>query len=130
MVKEWFKNFLSTAAITIFLITLVGVLTGDDSVKMLSILPAIAANLIIHLGLIGIRRIACVYYIMEILLEFGYVLGTVLLTGFLSGWFITTSIWITVTITVVVFTAACLIDVVHIHKDIETINQQLAQRDG
>ena len=64
------------------------------------------------------------------LLEFAYVLGVVLLTGFLSGWFLTTPVWVTLTITVIVFVAACLIDVVHINKDIEDINKQIAQRNG
>ena len=64
------------------------------------------------------------------LLEFAYVLGVVLLTGFLSGWFLTTPVWVTLIITVVVFVAACLIDIVHINKDIEDINKQIAQRNG
>lgn len=130
MVQEWFKNFFSTAAVTIFLIMLAGIITGDDSVKMISLISAIVANLIIHLGLIGIRKISSVYYFLEMLLEFAYVLGVVLLTGFLSGWFLTTPVWVTLTITVVVFVAACLIDVVHINKDIEDINKQIAQRNG
>ena len=49
MVQEWFKNFFSTAAVTIFLIMLAGIITGDDSVKMISLISAIVANLIIHL---------------------------------------------------------------------------------
>lgn len=130
MVQEWFKNFFSTAAVTIFLIMLAGIITGDDSVKMTSLISAIVANLIIHLGLIGIRKISSVYYFLEMLLEFAYVLGVVLLTGFLSGWFLTTPVWVTLTITVIVFVAACLIDVVHINKDIEDINKQIAQRNG
>ena len=79
MVQEWFKNFFSTAAVTIFLIMLAGIITGDDSVKMISLISAIVANLIIHLGLIGIRKISSVYYFLEMLLEFAYVLGVVLL---------------------------------------------------
>ena len=130
MVQEWFKNFFSTTAVTIFLIILAGIITGDDSVKMISLISAIVANLIIHLGLIGIRKISSVYYLLEMLLEFAYVLGVVLLTGFLSGWFLTTPVWVTLTITVIVFVAACLIDVVHINKDIEDINKQIAQRNG
>lgn len=130
MVQEWFKNFFSTAAVTIFLIMLAGIITGDDSVKMISLISAIVANLIIHLGLIGIRKISSVYYFLEMLLEFAYVLGVVLLTGFLSGWFLTTPVWVTLTITVIVFVAACLIDVVHINRDIEDINKQIAQRNG
>ena len=130
MVQEWFKNFFSTAAVTIFLIMLAGIITGDYSVKMISLISAIVANLIIHLGLIGIRKISSVYYFLEMLLEFAYVLGVVLLTGFLSGWFLTTPVWVTLTITVIVFVAACLIDVVHINKDIEDINKQIAQRNG
>lgn len=130
MVQEWFKNFFSTAAVTIFLIMLAGIITGDDSVKMISLISAIVANLIIHLGLIGIRKISSVYYFLEMLLEFAYVLGVVLLTGFLSGWFLTTPVWVTLIITVVVFVAACLIDIVHINKDIEDINKQIAQRNG
>lgn len=130
MVQEWFKNFFSTAAVTIFLIMLAGIITGDDSVKMISLISAIVANLIIHLGLIGIRKISSVYYFLEMLLEFAYVLGVVLLTGFLSGWFLTTPVWVTLTITVIVFVAACLIDVVHINKDIEDINKQIARRNG
>ncbi len=128
MVKEWFKNFLSTTAITILLITLVGVFTGDTSVKIASILPSVAANAVIHLGLIPLKRTGSTYYIVEMLLEFAWVLGVILLTGYLSGWFVSSPVWITVAITAAVFLAACLINVVHIHNDLEDINKQIKLR--
>lgn len=128
MIKEWFKNFLATTAITIIIITLVGVATGDSTVKIVSILPSVAANAAIHLGIYGIRRVASVYLVLELLLEFGFVVGVMLLTGYVSGWFTTTSPWITVGITVVVFAAACLIDIVHLNRELDEINHDIAVR--
>ncbi len=130
MVKEWFKNFLATTAITIIIITFIGIATGDDSVKIVSILPSVAANAAIHLGILGIRRIAAEYLVIEILTELGFVMGVMLLTGYLCGWFATTSPWVTVGVTVAVFATACLIDIVHLSKDLEEINRDLAVRRG
>lgn len=128
MVKDWFRDFFTTTAITILLIATVGLLTGDDSVKMASILSATAANVVVHLGLIAIRRISSVYYMVEIAIEFGYVLGVIVLAGFISGWFHTTPVWITLVITIIVFAVACLINVVRINQDINEINKEISLR--
>ncbi len=128
MVKEWFKNFLATTAITIILITLVGIATGDDSVKMISILPSVAANAVIHLGLYAIRQISFRHLLLEVLVEFGFVEGIILATGQISGWFFTTSPWLTVGITAAVFATACLIGIVRLQHDIEEINRDLSVR--
>lgn len=128
MVREWFKDFLATTAITIILITLVGVATGDDSVKILSILPSVAANAVIHLGLYPIRNICFRYLLLEVLTEFIFVEGVILFTGYVSGWFSTTSPWLTAGLTAAVFAAACLIGIVRLRRDIEEINREIAVR--
>lgn len=128
MVREWFKNFLATTAITIILITMVGIATGDDSVKIASILPSIGANAVIHLGLLAIRHISLRHLLLEVLIEFGFVEAVLLFTGQISGWFTTTSPWLTVVITAAVFAAACLIGIVRLRRDIEEINRDLAVR--
>ncbi len=128
MVREWFKNFLATTAITIILITMVGIATGDDSVKIASILPSIGANAVIHLGLLAIRHISLRHLLLEILIEFSFVEAVLLFTGQISGWFTTTSPWLTVVITAAVFAAACLIGIVRLRRDIEEINRDLAVR--
>lgn len=128
MVREWFRDFFTTTAITILLIAVVGLLTGDDSIKMASILSATAANAVVHLGLIAIRKISSAYYLVEIAIEFGYVLGVILLAGFIIGWFHTTPVWITLTITIVVFAVACLINVVRTNRDIAEINKEISLR--
>lgn len=128
MIKEWFKNVLATTAITLIIVTLVGVATGDDSIKTAVILPCVAANALIHLGIYGIRRLACEYLLAELLMELGFVIGIMLLTGSLAGWFARTSPWATVGITVAVFFVACLVDIVRLNKEVEQINRDIEDR--
>ena len=128
MIKEWFKNFLSTTAITIIIISLIAAFTGDDNIKLLSLFPSVAANAIIHIGLIFLRKINLEYYLAEMAIEFGFILGVVILTGYLSGWFAATPVWVTIVITAVVFVVGCLISVQHLNKEITEINKEIEQR--
>lgn len=128
MVKEWFKNFLSTTAITIIIITFIAVITGDDSVKVLSIFPSVAANAVIHLGLYFLNKLDTEYYLLEMGIKFGYVLAVVLATGYLTGWFVATPVWVTVVITAAVFLCACLISILHVNRALDDINHEIKLR--
>lgn len=60
-----------------------------------SIFPSIAANVMIHLGFIRLRRINFKYFIVEITIELAFILGAVLVVGYLAGWLQGTPVWVT-----------------------------------
>ncbi len=125
MAKEWLKGFLSTTALTLIIISLYAWVTGDSSVSLLSILPSVAANLIIHLGLLGVRQIALENLLVEISVEIIFVLAVVLGIGYLVGWFQAFNVWITVAITLVVFALACALNIRRLNRDLDVINREI-----
>jgi FtsH-binding integral membrane protein len=123
--KEFLKNFLSTTALTLIIISCFALVTGDTHVHLLSIFPSIAANLIVHLGLLAIKWFDIKNFIAEIAIEVTFVLASVLAVGFLVGWFRETEVWVTVVITLLVFAGACLINVRRVNHDLTGINEDI-----
>lgn len=126
MVKEWFKDFLATTALTLILVSCFALITGDTTVHLLSIFPSIIANAIIHLGLLAIRLVDLKHYLVEIVCEVSFVLGVVLVVGHFAGWFRLTPIWVTVAIALTVFVVACLINVSRLNHSLSEINLALS----
>ncbi len=128
-VKNWLRNVFATTAISILCITIVGILTGDATIYIAVVWQTAVANVVIHLGILAVRRLQSIYFLVEILLELGLVIGVILLTGVLCGWFATTPIWMTLVVTLAVFGVACLINIVSIRRDIEEINREIELRE-
>ncbi|MCL2826305.1 MAG: hypothetical protein FWD72_02735 [Eggerthellaceae bacterium] len=125
--KEWFKNFLSTTALTLIFVSCFAVITGDTTVNLLSIFPSVAANLIVHIGLFAIKWLDIKNFLAEIVIEVAFVMAIVLAVGFFVGWFREYEVWVTVVITLLVFALACLLNIRRVRRDLTAINEEIQQ---
>ncbi len=123
-----FKNFFTTTAITILLISAVGIITGDSTVYIAVIWQSVLINAVIHLGIIGIRKLQITYFLVESVLNIVFGIGVVLLVGNICGWFVTSPMWITLLLTICVFATAFLFNIITVKRDIEEINEKIKLR--
>ena len=128
MVKEWFKNFLATTALTLVIISGYAWVTGDTSINLLSVFPSVVANAIIHIGLLGIRRLDIENYIASIGLEAAFAIAVVVCIGYLVGWFRAFNVWASVAIALTVFALACLINIRRLNNDVAEINAVIIRK--
>jgi len=125
--KDLIKNLLSTTALTLIAISLIAWAMGDTSVNLLSILPSIIANIVIHLGLLVVRWFDVKNYITELAIEAAFVVTVVLAVGFFVGWFTVFPVWLTIGIALVVFMIACFINVRQVRQDMADINDVIGR---
>ncbi len=126
--KNGIKNCLATTGMSLILLSIIGTLYNARFLYIYSVYQGFAANIIIHLGLTVLKRFESKYFIIEILLEIGYVLIVLIIAGFLFGWYSSTPIWILVLMGITVYFIGSLIDIFRIRNDVKFINQQLKLR--
>lgn len=67
-------------------------------------------------------------FLKELLWKYGLVEGVVLTVGVLSGWFVKANWWMSFVYVTPVFVLAYFFGIVQMRRDIQVINQKLAER--
>lgn len=67
-------------------------------------------------------------FLKELLWKYGLVEGMVLAVGILSGWFVKSNWWMSLVYVTPVFLLAYFLGIVQMQRDLQVINQKLAER--
>ena len=124
-VKKVIANILATTALTLITLGTIGTVMGASVLFFRTIFQALAANTLIHTGLLLVRRIESRYAFLEWLYEIGYVLLILIPFGFLFGWYSSTPLWIVICMGIGIYLAGCAVNIIKLNKDIEIINKEL-----
>lgn len=122
------RNCLATTGLSLILLALVATLNHARFLFVASVYQTLLANILIHLGLSQLKRFESKYYLVEILVEIGYVLAVLIIAGALFGWYSSTPIWMLVIMGILVYFIGGMIQVFYMKSDIELINGQLIKR--
>ena len=128
--KKLLINCLATTGLTLIILTTVAYLYQANFLCLSSVYQTLLANILIHIGLIFIRKIESKYFIIEVTIEIGYVMGFLLVYGFVFKWFTNPPLWVVVLIGIAVYIICCIINIFHINGDISFINDQLKLRNA
>ena len=79
----------------------------------------------ISAGLSLTHKIEFRYAIFEFLLDIGFMLAVIILSGTLFNWYSHISIWIPLVIVLITYILFYLLDIVRVHRDIKEINKLL-----
>lgn len=123
--KKMISNCFATTGLTLIILTMVASLYQANFLCLTSVYQVLLVNILIHVGLILVRKIESKYFIIEVSIEIGYILGILLVFGYIFKWFTNPPLWVVVLIGIVVYIICCLIDIFHIKDDISIINDQL-----
>lgn len=122
------KNCLATTGITLLLLATVATMYQGTVIFISSIYESFVVNIIIHVGLLFVRKLESNYSIIELFLSVGYVLCVLIVAGFVFNWYSSTPLWVVVLMGVCIFAVACIIDLFKINEDIKFINHTLKKR--
>lgn len=127
-IKHEIRICLATIGLSLILLACVAMLYNARFLCVETVFQTSAANVIIHVGLCFLKRFESSYFIVEILVEMGYILLVLICAGFIFGWYSSTPIGILILMGITVYIIGSLIDIFRIKNDIRLINHQLKIR--
>lgn len=129
--KPLIKNTLAATGLTVLILAAIGTLIGARFVFISSVYQSLGVNLLIQLGLPLVRKRESNYFIVEALLDIGFVLLVLIPAGFAFDWYGNgTPLWIVILMGIVIYALGCTVDIMRINNDIKFINQKLKSRNG
>lgn len=128
--KKLLINCLATTGLTLIILTTVAYLYQANFLCLSSVYQTLLVNILIHVGLVFVRKIESKYFVIEVAIEIGYVMVIILVFGAVFKWFTNPPLWVIVLMGLVVYIICCLINIFHINGDISFINDQLKLRNA
>jgi len=116
--------FASTGAVLFFLAVFTMFKEGK-SINVDTILEIIGANIVISAGLSLTHKIEFRYAIFEFLLDIGFMIAVIILSGTLFHWYSRIPVWVPLVIVLMVYILFYLLDIIRVHRDIKEINKLL-----
>jgi hypothetical protein len=116
--------FASTGAV-LFLLAVFTMFKEGKSINVDTILEIIGANIVISTGLFLTHKIEFRYAIFEFLLDIGFMIAVIILSGTLFHWYSRISVWIPLVIVLMVYILFYLLDIIRVRRDIKEINKLL-----
>ena len=116
--------FTSTGAV-LFLLAVFVMFKENKTISANTILEIIGANTVITIGLSLTYKIELRYPILEFLLDIGFMVAVIVLSGTLFNWYSYIPVWVPVIMVIVVYILFYLLDIIRVRKDIKEINKLL-----
>ena len=116
--------FASTGAV-LFLLTIFVMFKENKYINANTILEIIAANTVISTGLFFTHKIEFRYAIFEFLLDIGFMVAVIVLSGIIFDWYSLIPVWVPLVIVLMVYILFYLLDIIRVRRDIKEINKML-----
>lgn len=116
------KNCLATTGLSLVLLAIVATLYNAHLLCIESIYQVFASNVVIHIGLVLMNRFESKYYLLEILIEIGYILLVLAIFGSLFNWYSSTPIGVLILMGIIIYIIGSFIDIFRIRSDVKFIN--------
>lgn len=126
--KKITVNILCGTGITLIVLAIVGTLFGAKFLFISSVFESLAANIVVHIGLLFTRKFESDYAILEYTLDIGYTTAIVLISGFAFDWYSSTPMWVLITMSVSICLFGFLLNTIRMRQDISDINELLKKR--
>jgi len=119
--------FASTGAV-LFLLAVFIMFKEEKYINASTILEITGANIVISTGLSLTHKIEFRYAIFEFLLDIGFMIAVIILSGILFNWYSRVQSWIPFVIVIIVYILFYLLDIIRVRRDIKEINKLLQMR--
>jgi len=116
--------FASTGAV-LFLLAVFAMFRENNAINADTILEITGANIVITIGLSLTRKIEFRYVIFEFLLDIGFMIVVIVLSGVLFDWYSRIPVWVPLVIVLLIYILFYLLDIVRVQRDIKEINKLL-----
>lgn len=123
--KNLIISILTTTGLTLIILAIIGTMYGAEFLLISSVYQSLLVNIIIHFGLLFVRRMESTYYFIEILWQVFYILLVLIPLGYLFDWYCSTPLWMIVFIGIVIYAFSCFVNIFRVNSNVSAINDQL-----
>lgn len=121
-------NILCSTAITLLILSILGVVSGAQFLLINSVFQSFIVNIVIHMGLLFTHRFESSYAILEYMLDIGYMEALVIIFGAIFNWYDSTPIWVLAIMTTIIYIVVVFLNMVQIREEVKKINELLQKR--
>lgn len=126
--KKMISNILVTTGIVLLVLSVVALGYGGTVIFINTVFQILVVNTVVYLGLYLLELIEFRYPILETGVKLLYILGIVLLTGWLLGWYEFVSVAVLGIMTVIVMIVCVCLDTLSLRTEVKEINELLEER--
>lgn len=126
--KNLIKNCLETTAVALLILSVIALLCGGRFLCIETVFQTGAASLVIQSGILLLDRLESVFILIDMALQIGYVLGVLIIFGYIFDWYASLPLGMLIVLGLLVYFVACLFGMYRIKGDVATINSRLSQR--
>jgi F0F1-type ATP synthase assembly protein I len=116
---------MATTGTTLIFLAIFAVIIGGKSIYVHTFFELLAANIVIHLGLILTKKFESSYAILEFVLDVSYIIVVLVGFGLIFDWFSSVPIWYLVIMAVAVYAFGVFINITRIRKEADELNKLL-----
>ncbi|MDR0322900.1 MAG: DUF3021 family protein [Treponema sp.] len=127
-IKKTLANIMFTTGAAILVLAVVGTAIGGTTLDLIAIFQTLGVCIVIHLGLLFTRKFESKYYFLEYLLDIGYIMAVLIVSGAVLGWYDFTPIWILAVMAIVIYFFGLFANIVRTNEDVKEINKLLQKR--
>lgn len=128
--KKRIAGCLVTTALALIALAIIADLCGGQFICTETVYQILTVNGLIHIGLWLFEQVECPYTYLEIIGEVSMILLIIFTGGYLCKWFDSMSMLVLAIMSIVVYVAACAVEAIHIHSDLDKINLLLDQMES
>ncbi len=123
--KKLGQNILATTGLTLIVLALIASVYQAKYLFVSSVFQSFGANILIHIGIMAIKKFESSYFILETIVEVSYALSILLIFGFLFDWYTSTPLWLVILMGIGIYLISCFISIMHLQQEASTINKNI-----
>lgn len=123
--KREIRNFLAVTGLALIVLSIVAAIYHGRFLCIETVFQVAASCAVIQMGLGLLKSFESKYFLIEISLEIGFILGVLILSGAFFNWYTSTPLWVLTAMGLVVYGIGSGVGIYRLRNDIDIINEQL-----
>jgi MinD-like ATPase involved in chromosome partitioning or flagellar assembly len=128
IIKQSLLRIVFVTGAAIILSALYCAITDTGSIDNKAVFQILAANTVIIIGLNLTKKFESTYAILEYLLDTGYTIMVLVLSGLIFDWYSSIPIWYLVFMGIAIYICGVIINIVRNHNELKEITKILKKR--
>lgn len=128
--RKFFVNAFATTGISFLLLSMIALFFGAKCIYLETVFQVLGANIVVHLGLLALRKLELQYAIIEIYLHIAMILFVLIVFGLIFHWFTSTPIGVLVIMGFVIYIVSAILNLFSMKRDAQEINALIKKRNS
>lgn len=128
--RKFLVNIFATTGISFLLLSMIALFFRAKCIYLETVFQILGANIVVHLGLVVLRKLELKYAVIEAFLHIALVLFVLVVFGSIFHWFTSTPIGVLVTMGFVIYIVSAILNLFSMKRDAQEINALIKKRDS